>query len=53
MTRYYRVILINRETGERRMLYIRWTSKKKAIKWASDFCMSMTNNIADFEIVEC
>ena len=49
-TRYYRVVLINKETGERQLTPDRFTSRKKAIDWATAFCLAFKNNVADFEI---
>ena len=51
MKKYYRVILINRETNERRMMFERFTSRKKAIETATAFCLSVKTN-ADFEVKE-
>lgn len=50
MKKYYRVVLINRKTGERRLTWNQFTSRKKAIEWATEFCLSIKNNVADFEI---
>lgn len=48
MKKFYRVVLINKETKERRMLYERFTSEKKAREAATNFCLVTKN--ADFEI---
>ena len=48
MKRYYRVVLINRETGEREMLWERFASRKKAIETGTQFCLKLKN--ADFEV---
>ena len=51
MKKHYRVILINRETGERQMMVERFASRKKAIEMATQFCLKVGNN-ADFEVKE-
>lgn len=50
MAKYYRVVLINKETGERQLTICKYRSLKKAIEWATKFCASIPNNVADFEI---
>lgn len=49
--KYFRVILINTETGERQMLVPRYTSKKQAIRGVTSFCIAVGIK-ADFEILE-
>lgn len=51
MKHYYRVVLINRETKERQMMVERFTSRKRAIETATQFCLALGIN-ADFEIKE-
>jgi hypothetical protein len=51
MRKYYRIVLINRETNERRMMFERFTSRKKAIEVATTFCSSVKAN-ANFEVKE-
>ena len=46
----YRIILINTKTNERRMLNDLFTSRKKAIDFATKFCLAIEN--ADFEIIK-
>jgi hypothetical protein len=46
--RYYRVVLINKDTKERRMTVTQFTSRKKADEWATAFCEKIKN--ADYEI---
>lgn len=36
--KYYRVTLINKETGERQMLINRYTSPSHALKGATSYC---------------
>lgn len=54
MAKYYRVIEINNETGERCMTISRWTSKKKVIEWAEAFVKAINDgakrNLASYEI---
>lgn len=49
MKKYYRVVLINTKTNERRMLYETFYSKKKAIESATRFCL-IIGDAADFEV---
>ena len=49
--KYFRVILINTETGERQMMVNRYTSRKQAIQGATSFCLNVGIK-ADFEIKE-
>lgn len=51
MRKHYRVVLINRETGERQMMVERFTSRKRAIETATQFCLAVGIN-ADFEVKE-
>ena len=54
MAKYYRVLEINKETGEKLLTISKWTSKKKATEWAKAFCKAINDgakkDIADFEI---
>lgn len=45
---YYRMVTINKTTGERRVQFQRFTSKKKAIEYAGKWKESFPN--ADCEI---
>lgn len=51
MKKHYRVVLINRKTGERNMMIERFTSRKKAIETATKFCLAIGGE-ADFEVKE-
>lgn len=48
--KYYRVVLINTETGERTLTQTTWTSRKKATEWATAFMQALKSDKADFEI---
>lgn len=48
MSKYFRVVLINRKTGERQLTVTKFSSRKKAIEWATKFCLTIPS--ADFEI---
>lgn len=54
MAKYYRVVEINNETGERSMTVSRWTSRKKATAWAEAFVKAINDgakrNLASYEI---
>ena len=49
MKKYYRVVLINKETVERSMMVDRFTSRKRAIETVTKFCLVIGNK-ADFEV---
>lgn len=49
-TKSYKVVLINNETDERRLIPTRFTSRKKACEWADAFCRSIKT--AGYEIKE-
>ena len=54
MAKYYRVVEINNETGERALLPSSWRSKKKAVEWAEAFIKAINDgakrNLASYEI---
>lgn len=47
---YYRLVTVNKDTGERRVQFQQFTSKKKAIAYAESWKKSFPN--ADCEIYE-
>ena len=50
MTKYYRLILINTKTGEREMLYTRFTNKKKVVEFGENWKKTVANS--DYEVKE-
>lgn len=51
----YKISLINIKTKESRRMPCSWKNKKKALKWAEEFCSSLNKNgenIASYRLIE-